>query len=117
MGTKSFFIQPSETIQLDAEHTITVRGLTWAERQQIALAAATKHPGNAAAAGVAMSSMAADTVIVAWSGPNFEGRDVVPGNIADLQPWIVEAVADTADRLSAPPSDAEKKASGVPTKR
>ena len=112
----SFFSLPTEVVKLDDANQITVRGLNWGERQGVAMTAAQQHPGNQVAAGVMMSSEAAKIVIVAWEGPGFEGREVTPENIAALPAWIIDKVAEASDRLSEPPSDEQKKASGAPTK-
>ena len=111
-----FFNLPTEVVKLDDANQLTVRGLSWGERQAIAMAAAQKCPSNQTAAGVVMSSEAAKVVIVSWEGPGFDGRDVSSENIEALPAWIIDKVAEASDRLSEPPSDEQKKASGAPTK-
>lgn len=111
-----FFSLPIEVVQIDEANQITVRGLTWGERQAVAMAAAQKYSSNQTAAGVLMSSEAAKVVITAWEGPGFEGRAVSPENIEALPAWIIDKVAEASDRLSEPPKADEKKASGEPTK-
>ena len=116
MPENNFFSSLTETVDLGGGNSITVRSLSWAERQRITHLAALVANGNTQVMGNAMNTEAIKVVIVSWDGPGFADRPVTPENIESLDAWVADKAIDAAMKLSSPPSEPEKKESGAPTK-
>jgi len=106
-----FFAQQTKVVKIDDENTVTVRKLTYAERQDVIDKAT--QVGADMEAQVHVGRMKAELLyhaVVSWSGPGFEGRPVTPENIGALPPDIADLIAAGADELQSGLADDEKKA-------
>ena len=107
----SYFTQQTKTVDLGDGNTVTVRKLTFAERQAVIDKATTV--GADMTASVHVGAMKAELLyhaVASWSGPGFEGRPVTPENIGALPAEVADLIAAGADELQAGLTDAEKKA-------
>lgn len=124
----SFFTQQTTIVEIDAENRVTIRKLTYAERQacisrSMKITSETKLRGkgkqnllvadanNSAEVMIDGALMAAEQVkacLVSWEGPGFEGRAATPENLMLLPPDIVDMISAAADRFNQGLSDEEK---------
>jgi hypothetical protein len=107
----SYFTQQTKVVDLEGGNTVTVRKLTYAERQNV-IDRATKVGGNMEAE-IHVGRMKLELLcaaVVSWTGPDFEGRPPTAENIGALPPEVADMIAAGADELQAGLTDAEKKA-------
>ena len=108
----SYFTQQTKVVDLEGGNTVTVRKLSFAQRQDV-IDKATQVGGNMEAE-IHVGRMKLELLcaaVVSWTGPDFEGRAPTPENIGALPPDIADLIAAGADELQAGLTDAEKKAS------
>lgn len=119
-----FFTSQTKVVELDEAHRVTVRKLTYGERQQCLSRAmkvhATPTPGKGPGRQQALDSteltldaalLASEQVkaaLVSWEGPNFEGRPATGDNLMLLPAEIVDVISRAADELNAGLSAEEK---------
>ena len=106
-----YFTPQTKVVDLGGGNTVTVRKLTYGERQGVIDKAT--HVGGNMEAQVQVGRMKLELLVaavVSWDGPDFEGRPVTPENIGALPPEIGDLIAAGADDLQAGLTDDEKKA-------
>ena len=120
-----FFSETTRVVEIDAKNSVTIRRLTFGERQKI-LSLATKvsvdvkrkKPGsgddeeNEQSVTLDTALLQLEQVkaaIVSWSGPGFEGRSVTAENVEALPSFVVDRVAWELDELMKGLDENEKK--------
>jgi len=110
----SFFDRPTTTVDIDAANTITIRKLTYGERQGCISIAAKARRGEDGVESIdidpgrlAMERMALS--VVSWAGPGFDGRPVNRTNIEALPPEVLDPVMEALSALGAGLDAGEKK--------
>ena len=111
----TFFELPTYELKLDDENTVTVRRMTYGERQAIiensmhvSVSAGNREEININAP--LMQRLAMYASIVSWSGPGFGDTPVSKEAIDRLPVDVAERIWAFIDGLSAPLNEAEKKA-------
>ncbi len=107
----SYFTQQTKVIDLGGGNTVTVRKLTYAERQNVI--DKSTQVGADMEAQIHVGRMKLELLcaaVVGWAGPDFEGRPPTPENVGALPPDIADLIAAGADDLQAGLTDDEKKA-------
>ena len=103
----SFFTQQTKVVDLGEGNTVTVRKLTFGERQNITSACsdADARTQEFKIDFAKLRIERAKIAISSWEGPGFEGRNVSPENIAalptDIADIILEAIDELNDEVSA----------------
>lgn len=107
----SYFTQQTRVVHLDELNSVTVKKLTYGERQAVIDKATTVGGDMQPTVHVgAMKAGLLHAAVVSWDGPGFDGRPVTPANIDALPVEIADRIAAAADALQAGLSDDEKKA-------
>lgn len=107
----SYFTQQTQVVKLDDENTVTVKRISYGERQTCIDKATVLRGDMDPVVNVGtMKAALLHAAIVAWAGPGFEDRPVTPANIDALPVEIGDRIAEAADALQAGLSDDEKKA-------
>lgn len=124
-----FFAPRIKIVRIDANNTITIRKISWDERQLVQQAMmkprmnvklATGTNGTAGTAGdqefsadwddYAAKKLLLKFSIIGWDGPGFRDRSWKQvQNIYQLPPDIIDLVLTAIDELAAPMSEIEKK--------
>jgi hypothetical protein len=112
----SFFTPQTKVVALDAQNTVTVRKLTYGERQSIiSQCMKTNAWSQTSELDVAlMQRMQLRAAILTWDGPGFEGRPVSPENVDGLPGDIADQIQTGVEELNKPLDETEKKSSGEP---
>jgi hypothetical protein len=129
-----YFTQQTTVVPIDtddlatAQDKVTIRKLTYQERQRCISAAmkitaetnlAGRRGGKAKGAqpettgdlvidGALMAAEQVAACLVSWEGPGFEGQPATRENLLRLPPEIVDKISEAADRLNQGLSDEEK---------
>jgi hypothetical protein len=124
-----FFTPQTKVVEIDEDNRVTIRKLTYAERQaciskamRVTQEAKLRGRGKGQQAKPALPDESAEILIdpalmaaeqvkaclVSWEGPGFEGRPATGDNLMALPPAIVDLIAAAADDLNAGLSDEEK---------
>lgn len=122
-----FFTPQTAVVEIDPENRVTIRKLTYAERQacisramKITSEAQMQRKGKKAAPvaaeavaevmidGALMAMEQVKACLLSWEGPGFEGRPATPENLLLLPPDIVDMISAAADKLNQSLSDEEK---------
>ena len=112
----SFFTPQTRVVDLDSENRVTVRKLTYGERQSIiSQCSKTNAVTQEMALDIAqMQRMQLRAAILTWEGPGFEGRPVSPDNVDALPTDIAERIETGVEELNKPLDESEKKSSSEP---
>lgn len=107
----SFFTPQTKIVELDSENTVTVRKLTYGERQSIiSQCSKTNAITQDMAIDIAkMQRMQLRAAILTWAGPGFEDRPVSPDNVDALPIDIAERIQAGVEELNQPLDESEKK--------
>lgn len=110
----SFFDRQTVTVDIDAENSVTIRKLTYGERQRCLSVAAKARIDSAGNESVdidpgRLSLERLFAAIVSWSGPGFAGHSVNRENIEALPPEVLDSVTKALAALSEGVSEGEKK--------
>ena len=117
---QSYFSQLLRTVNLGSGNSITLRALTFGERQELQSRCMTvsvvadkgkkrsrdEAQGEVSIDAPLMTRLTWQRVIVDWSGPGFEGKPVTPENIDLLPPGLIDRLASELESLE---MDAEAK--------
>lgn len=116
-----FFTLQTKVVEIDEAHRVTVRKLTYGERQQCLSRAMKVHAAAAPGKGrqametteltldaALLASEQVKAALVSWEGPNFEGRPATGDNLMLLPADIVDMISRAADELNAGLSAEEK---------
>jgi hypothetical protein len=107
----SFFTVQTKVVHLDEQNSVTVKRMTYGERQTaIDLGTVVDGRMEPVVHVGRMKQAMLHSAIVSWDGPGFEGRPVTPDNINALPPEIADRIATAADVLMAGLTEDEKKA-------
>ncbi|MCI0698241.1 hypothetical protein L0337_40320 [candidate division KSB1 bacterium] len=107
----SFFTPQTKIVELDAENRVTVRKLTYGERQSTISQCMKTNAitqDNALDVGL-MKRLQLRAAILTWEGPGFEGRPVSPENVDGLPPEIADRIQAGVEELNQPLDESEKK--------
>lgn len=102
-----FFSQTTKVVDLGGGNSVTLRSLTFGERQElqsrcmkIGASMNGKNSGAEAAFDVAlMQRLTWQKAISAWDGPGFEGRPVTAENIDALPAWLLDQLTPEYNSL------------------
>ena len=108
----SYFEPQTMTIPLDDENSVTVRRLTFGERQEIMSRVMADADENMILVQFTMQTELLKVAIKSWDGPGFDGRAVTAENIALLPSHLADRILDDADNFLKGITEQEKKASG-----
>ena len=104
-----FFAGQTKTFQLDDENTVTLRKLSYGDRQEAmsrtsVLTSGAANPQNGASGGEAESEVSVDVamleleilqrIIVRWDGPGWEGRKPSRSAIRDLDVAVASRIME-----------------------
>ncbi|HHB12082.1 MAG TPA: hypothetical protein ENK62_02645 [Chromatiales bacterium] len=107
----SFFTPQTRVVRIDEENRVTIRKLTYGERQEILSQCMQVSAGAGEEVSLdpaRMQRMAMHKCIVSWDGPGFDGRPVTPENIDALPAPVVDVIREAVDELNAGLDAAEK---------
>lgn len=107
----SFFQQQTQVVELDGEHTVTVRRLTFGESQAVISESTVFDIVSQEATFDFARNQAAKLkrAVVAWSGPGFDGRPVTEDNIMALPPDVGQRIMQAVDAINAGLTEPEQK--------
>lgn len=108
----SFFTEIVRTIAIDDENKVTVRKLTYGQRQAAISKASRLNPMTQDAA-IDFAMLRLEQLlagIVGWEGPGFDGRPVNRANVEALPTEVAEKIEAALDGFNQPLSGDEKKA-------
>ena len=107
----SFFTEIVRTIAIDDENKVTVRKLTYGQRQAAISKASRLNPMTQEAT-IDFALLRVEQLnagVVGWEGSGFDGRPVSRANIEALPPEVVEKIEVALDSFNTPMSSDEKK--------
>lgn len=108
----SFFANPTPIVkQLDEQHTVTARKLSFGERQRLTSECMTFNPltqdMDIDYAKFQLESM--KKRLAGWSGPEFDGVPCTPENVEKLAPEVADKILGLIDGREDALGDDEKK--------
>ena len=111
----SFFTELVKRVGIDSENSVTIRKLTYGQRQAAISKASRLNPltqeTNIDFGLLRLEQLAA--CVVGWDGPGFEGRPASRANVEALPPEVAEKIEAALDAFAPPLSSDEKKVSGA----
>jgi hypothetical protein len=117
-----YFSRPDTVVVLNPDdepsmrNTVMLRQWTTAERNRILSMGHVNGDGLSPDTDLlALTMEAVNSSVVAWSGPDFEGRPATPENIAQLPPDVFDIIAKACQRMITGLTDDEKKTSDALT--
>ena len=108
----SYFVPQTMTVNIDDENSVTIRRLTFGQRQSIMSKALAGADNNMVVVQFTMQAELLKVAIQSWDGPEFDGRPVNAENIALLPSHLADKILDEADDFLKGITETEKKASG-----
>ena len=108
----SYFVPQTMTVKLDDENSVTIKRLTFGQRQSIMSKALAGADDNMVIVQFTMQAELLKVAIQSWAGPEFDGQPVTPENIELLPSHIADEILNQADDFLKGIDEAEKKVSG-----
>lgn len=113
----SFFSEQTRVVEIDDEHRVTLRKLSYGQAREASSRAFKVNPFTQSAE-MDYPLLRAEQLkraVVSWEGPNFEGRPVTAENVDALPVWITNKLLDAVSELNDGLSEEEGNASAAPT--